>query len=83
LIATELGGKAWEIAGKIWYYTLRDHLRENSSFQDAAKLTHGVAGNYFGKGSPEQKAVANGWREVGILIKSDKESIRRRHPQHG
>ena len=78
LTATELGGKAWERAGKIWYITLRDRLRENSSFQDAAELTHSVAENLFGRGSPEQKAVADGWKGVGIQIKSGKGSVKRR-----
>ena len=72
LTAIELGGNAWERAGMIWYVTLRDRLRENSSFQDAADLTYSVAGNLFGKGSSEQKAVANGWKGVGIQIKSAK-----------
>ena len=78
LTATELGGNAWERAGMIWYVTLRDRLRENSSFQDAAELTHSVAGSLFGKNSPEQKAVANGWAGVGLQIKSGKGSARRR-----
>ena len=78
LTAIELGGNAWERAGMIWYVTLRDRLRENSSFQDAADLTYSVAGNLFGKGSSEQKAVANGWKGVGIQIKSAKGSARRR-----
>ena len=78
LTSIELGGKAWEKAGMIWYVTLRDRLRENSTFKDAAELTYGVAGNLFGKGSPEQKAVANGWSGVGLQIKSAKGVARRR-----
>jgi Zn-dependent metalloprotease len=58
LTATELGGKAWERAGIIWYVTVRDRLRENTSFQEAAELPHSVVGSLFGKNSPEQKAVA-------------------------
>ncbi len=77
LTAIKLGGKAWEKAGMIWYVTLRDRLRENATFQDAAKLTYSVAGNLFGKGSPEQNAVANGWSGVGLQIKSVKTSARR------
>jgi len=72
LTAIEIGGKAWEKAGMIWYITLRDRLREMSTFQDAAKLTHIVAGSLFGKGSMEQKAVAKGWDGVGIRFKSSK-----------
>lgn len=78
LTATEIGGKAWEKAGMIWYVTLRDRLRENSTFQDAAKLTYSVAGSLYGKASPEQKAVANGWAGVGLQIKSATGTARRR-----
>ncbi len=76
LTATEIGGKAWEKAGMIWYVTIRDRLRENSSFRDAAELTHTVAGSLFGKNSSEQKAVANGWAGVGLKIRSVKSSSR-------
>ena len=70
LTATEIGGRAWEKAGLIWYITLRDRLREMSTLQDAAKLTYSVAGSLFGKGSSEQKAVANGWKGVGLSARS-------------
>lgn len=70
LTAMEIGGKAWEKAGMIWYVTLRDMLRETSTFQDAANLTYRVAGSLYGKGSREEKAVANGWEGVGLHVKS-------------
>ena len=70
--ATEIGGYAWEKTGKIWYVTLRDRLRENSDFQDAANFTFDVAGSLHGKGSTEQKAVLNAWNKVGIKIKAKK-----------
>jgi Zn-dependent metalloprotease len=72
LAAVEIGGYAWEKAGKIWYVTLRDRLGENSDFQDAAIFTFDVAGSLFGKNSREQKAVLNGWDKVGIKIKPKK-----------
>jgi Zn-dependent metalloprotease len=78
LTATELGGNAWEKVGMIWYITLRDRLSEKSSFQDAANLAFTVASNLFGKGSPEQKAVTNGWRSVGIRTRSAKGSPTKR-----
>lgn len=68
LTAMELGGYAWERAGKIWYTTLRDRLRELSSFQDAANLTYSEAGNMYGLGSAEQIATAKGWKGVGIEV---------------
>lgn len=72
LTALELGGYAWEKAGKIWYITLRDRLRENSDFQKAANLTFEVAGNLYGINSREQNAVQNSWDLVGIKIKNKK-----------
>jgi len=68
LTAVEIGGNAWEKAGKIWYITLRDKLKSGSNFRDAASMTFAVAGKLYGKNSPEQKAVKNGWKGVGISI---------------
>jgi Zn-dependent metalloprotease len=64
--ALELGGNAWDKAGRIWYVTLRDKLRAASDFQQAANLTLQAAGELFGANSLEQQAVRKGWAEVGI-----------------
>jgi Zn-dependent metalloprotease len=72
LTAIELGGYSWEKAGKIWYITLRDRLRESSDFHRAALLTFEVAGTLYRKGSEEQNAVQKGWHQVGIEIKRKK-----------
>lgn len=72
LAATQIGGYAWENAGRIWYITLRDRLRPNSKFQDAADQTFRVAGDLFGVGSREQRAVREGWAQVGITVKERK-----------
>jgi len=72
LTALELGGYAWEKAGKIWYITLTEKLRERSDFQDAAKNTFEVAKNVYGLGSQEQKAVEKAWNSVGLKIKEKK-----------
>lgn len=68
VVATELGGFAWEKAGQIWYVTLRDKLAANSKFQDCANLTYQTAADLFGAGSIEQQAVKKGWGEVGITV---------------
>lgn len=68
VVAREIGGYAWEKAGRIWYLTLRDKLSTRSNFQEAANLTHQVAGELFGANSLEQQAVRKGWAEVGITI---------------
>lgn len=67
-VATAIGGYAWEQAGQIWYITLRDRLRRNATFQDAANQTFQVAGDLYGTGSKEQQAVRTGWAEVGITV---------------
>lgn len=67
--ARELGGQAWTRAGRIWYLTLTNgQLSSQADFQAAATLTHAVAGTEFGTGSAEQRAVATGWKEVGIDV---------------
>jgi Zn-dependent metalloprotease len=68
IIATELGGYAWEKAGRIWYVTLKDKLTASSKFQDCANLTYQAAGELFGAGSIEQQAVQKGWAEVGLPV---------------
>jgi Zn-dependent metalloprotease len=68
LAAMEIGGNAWEKAGKIWYITLRDRLRPNSQFKDAAKASVLVAGDLFEAKSSEQNAVKKAWAGVGIKV---------------
>ncbi|MGB7873652.1 MAG: M4 family metallopeptidase [Anaerolineales bacterium] len=67
----ELGGYAWDKAGKIWYKTLTEKLSERATFQQAADLTFEAAGELYGAGSLEQQAVQKGWAEVGIMIGGD------------
>ena len=67
LVAMELGGNAWEKVGPIWYQTLKN-LNRFSDFQDAASMTHEVAGTMFGTGSIEQQAVKKAWDAVGITV---------------
>ncbi|MDJ0735854.1 MAG: M4 family metallopeptidase [Nostocaceae cyanobacterium] len=66
IAAMEMGGYAWEKAGRIWYITLRDKLGVTSEFKEAAVQTLKVAAQLFGEGSLEQKAVRKGWIEVGV-----------------
>lgn len=71
-VAVELGGYAWEKAGRIWYKTLCEALDQSSDFQAAASLSYKVSGDLYGNGSPEQKAVYNGWKAVGIVPASER-----------
>jgi Zn-dependent metalloprotease len=68
ICANEIGGYAWEKAGRIWYIALRDRLKADSDFKDAAKATFQVAGEEYGMGSSEQNAIKKGWAEVGINL---------------
>ena len=69
LASEAIGGRAWEKAGKIWYVALTDHLRRDSDFAAAARLTAAVAAELFGQASAEEKAVREAWRAVGVTAK--------------
>jgi Zn-dependent metalloprotease len=70
LAATQIGGYAWEKAGRIWYETLRDsQLRPNSGFRRFAGRTVVHAERLFGGGSQEGQAVRTAWRQVGIDVR--------------
>jgi len=71
LVATQIGGNAWEKAGNIWYVTLTKMLQSNSDFQAAADTTYAVAGQLYGAGGPEQQAVQAGWSGVGITVNTN------------
>jgi Zn-dependent metalloprotease len=69
LVATKIGGNAWERAGQIWYETLRSpQLPRDASFLQFATLTAATAGTLFGQGSEEQRKVLASWQEVGIAV---------------
>jgi Zn-dependent metalloprotease len=68
LAATELGGYAWERAGRIWYDALRDpRIRPNSGFRSFARATLRQAGALYGTGSDEVHALENAWGQVKVL----------------
>jgi Zn-dependent metalloprotease len=67
LAAVELGGYAWEKAGRIWYVSLQ-RLTPTAVFQDAANLTYTVAAELYGQNSLEQQVIAHAWGGVGITV---------------
>ena len=67
-VATLLGGRAWEVAGKIWYEVLVNRLGPRARFQQCADATWAAAGDLFGAGSAPQEAVLAGWKTVGIDV---------------
>jgi Zn-dependent metalloprotease len=67
LVATAIGGNAWEKAGQIWYDTIRDtSLKPSANFAAFAGRTIANAGHRYGSSSVEQKAVADAWNKVGV-----------------
>jgi Zn-dependent metalloprotease len=70
LIATKIGGYAWQSAGAIWYGAMTSpQLSKTATFSDFAALTLATAQILFpGLNSPEQQAVKEGWSEVGIYV---------------
>jgi Zn-dependent metalloprotease len=67
LVATSLGGNAWEGAGHIWYEALKA-VGPSTEFQQFAERTYDFAGRLYGTASAQQQAVGAAWREVGIRI---------------
>ncbi|WP_354640267.1 M4 family metallopeptidase [Kitasatospora camelliae] len=66
LLATALGGHAWERAGRIWYDTLTSgDLAPNTGFAAFARATVAAARTRFGEGEVPD-AVTEAWSRVGI-----------------
>ncbi|MFJ4188966.1 M4 family metallopeptidase [Kitasatospora sp. NPDC089509] len=67
LLATRLGGNAWEIAGQIWYDTLTNGLlASNADFGAFASATVTAATRRFQSNRTVADAVVAAWREVGV-----------------
>ncbi|MBK3585527.1 M4 family metallopeptidase [Streptomyces microflavus] len=66
LLATALGGNAWERAGQIWFDVLTGgELTATADFAEFARLTVAAAGDRFGERG-EREAVLKAWSEVGV-----------------
>jgi len=68
LAATSLGGKAWTVAGRIWYDALTTRLKPSATFRDCARAVSDAAKKRFGANSEPHRAVIDAWKEVGIDI---------------
>jgi hypothetical protein len=76
LLATRLGGYAWEKAGMIWYRTLISKaLAPTATFQSFAGLTVAVARRDYVKDPSVASAVEAAWREVGITPRLTKQAV--------
>jgi Zn-dependent metalloprotease len=67
-VATLLGGRAWEVAGAIWYRALTRAMGPRSRFQHCADETWLAAVALHGRSSEPEEAVLAGWRAVGIAV---------------
>ena len=67
LVATGIGGNAWQAPGHIWYESLKASS-PTTRFQEFADTTYAKAGQLYGTARTEQRAVQNAWGEVGIQI---------------
>ena len=68
LAATALGGKAWEVAGRIWYEAACDpKLKPTANFAEFANLAAATGERLYGKGSAQAAAVRDAWKMVGVL----------------
>ncbi|MCW2826148.1 MAG: peptidase family protein, partial [Aeromicrobium sp.] len=69
LVATAIGGKAWETPGRIWYDTLLDGvLSPDATFAEFAAATAATATRLYGDPSPQHRAVLDAWSTVGVPI---------------
>ena len=67
LVATGLGGYAWENAGRIWYEALRSpECGTQTNFPKFAKITVSVAERLHGRASKESNTVRDAWEQVGL-----------------
>ncbi|MEU0369514.1 M4 family metallopeptidase [Streptomyces sp. NPDC006283] len=66
LLATRLGGRAWERAGQIWFDVLTGgDLQVDADFASFARLTVSAARARYGEGQ-EYEAVLKAWSQVGV-----------------
>ncbi|WP_327069312.1 M4 family metallopeptidase [Kitasatospora sp. NBC_01250] len=68
LLAVELGGAAWERAGRIWYDAVTGPaVHPDTDFAGFARATLAAARARFGEG-PVPEAVAGAWKQVGLAV---------------
>ena len=66
VVATTLGGNAWEVAGQVWVDTITGDISADCDFATFAGLTVAAATARHGAGSEVVAAVRAGWDAVGV-----------------
>ncbi|WP_207101831.1 M4 family metallopeptidase [Paracoccus shandongensis] len=68
LFCAYLGGRAWELPGRVWYRALQTLNNPMASFSDWADQTMDAAIELAGRGSIETVMLRRAWKLVGIAI---------------
>jgi Zn-dependent metalloprotease len=66
--ATAIGGRTWQVLGKIWYVALTERLKPEADFADFARATTDIAGELYGNGGQVQRIIARAWSDVGLDV---------------
>jgi hypothetical protein len=67
LAAKAIGGRAWDVTGKIWYVTLTERLTSTADFRKCANETISVARDLYPDDISIAQKVADAWVRVGVL----------------
>ena len=68
LTAINIGGRAWEAPGHIWYESLKAS-NSTTEFQQFAETTAAKAAQLYGQDA--RRAVVDAWQQVGIRVAGD------------
>jgi Zn-dependent metalloprotease len=69
LVASALGGNAWDAPGRIWYEALTNgSLPAAATFTVFARATVRAATDLFGSGTKEHDAVRGAWETVRVKV---------------
>ena len=71
LAAKAIGGRSWEVTGKIWYIALTERLTSAADFAKCAAETISVARDLFPTDPSISAKVAKAWVDVGVLAQTD------------
>ena len=71
VVATTLGGNAWEVAGQVWVDTITGDISADCDFATFARLTVAAATARHGADSEVVAAVRAGWDAVGVASAAD------------
>jgi Zn-dependent metalloprotease len=71
LAAKAIGGRSWEVTGRIWYVTLTERLTSSADFEKCARETVSVARDLYPADPSVAARIAQAWIDVGVLAADD------------